>query len=265
MQSRFFLFGVLFVALAQAGWGQPVSLTSLIGAEYEASLRRGDLLTHVQDKTPLANLIPRDGQVKALVDRSIREMEPGFLVETLGLYRKASGTAWTEAERAGLYNQTLALSSLAGLQYYSSSRKQMRTFYETSAVVSGPEGATPLPDPRYVNPPVDLTIYARQRDLSFGDNVYRYNYHAWPNTLAFVQENLTAMHYGPIPAIGKNQLRSIVAICDAGEFLVVYAISMAKAAPIPGMQGRIGRSFITRAEAIFKWFSDRADRVFSKK
>jgi hypothetical protein len=70
------------------------------------------------------------------------------------------------------------------------------------------------------------------------------------------------MSYGIIPAVGKNKLRSIVAVCDAGEYLLIYAASMAKAASVPGLNERVGNSFITRAEAILTWFTGQADKVF---
>jgi hypothetical protein len=79
-----------------------------------------------------------------------------------------------------------------------------------------------------------------------------------------VQENLTTMTYGIIPAIGKHNLRSMVAVFDAGEYLLLYVTSMAKAASVPGMSSRAGASFSNRAEAIVKWFYSRADRAFEK-
>ncbi|GHV85690.1 hypothetical protein AGMMS50230_12980 [Spirochaetia bacterium] len=251
----------LFI-LGEAGQIHAASLADLVGTENAAALKRGEKLTRVQAKNPSAILIPRDQNIKDLTSRIIREQNPSFFVETLSLYRKPSAAPWTDGQRTSLFNQTLSLSSLAGLQYYSIRRKQMHTFYETSTVVSGPDGASPQPDPSYTNPPAELTIYARQKDNSFGDNVYRYDYYARPDSLIFVQENLTDMSYGIIPAIAKNKLRSIVAVYDADEYLLLYAVSIAKASSFPGLNDRIGGSFSNRAEAIFNWFSGRADKVF---
>jgi hypothetical protein len=138
----------------------------------------------------------------------------------------------------------------------------MRTFYETSTVIDGPDTKRPLPDPSYTTPPAELTIYARQKDLTFGDNLYQYTYYAHPGGLIFVQENLSTMNYGPIVVVRKNRLRSVVAVLDAGDSLLVYVASMAKAASFPGMNERAGRSFSNRATAILSWFTKRADGVF---
>jgi hypothetical protein len=64
--------------------------------------------------------------------------------------------------------------------------------------------------------------------------------------------------------VGKRKLRSVVAVVDAGDHLLVYAASMAAAASLPGLGERIGNSFTNRAAAVLKWFSLRADRAFGK-
>jgi hypothetical protein len=116
----------------------------------------------------------------------------------------------------------------------------------------------------YPSPPADLTLYARQKDLTFGDNIYRYDYTVMSGAFLFVQENLTTMSAGIIPAIGKNKLRSVVAVVDAGEYLLVYAVSMARAAALPGLKDRVGSSFSSRAEAVLSWFAAQADKAFAK-
>jgi hypothetical protein len=140
----------------------------------------------------------------------------------------------------------------------------MRTFYETSSVIDGQSTKRPIPDPVYPRPPAKLTVFARQKDLTFGDNIYQYDYYSEPGAFIFIQQNLTSLSYGIIPAVGKNKLRSAAAVIDAGEYLLVYIASMSKAAAIPGMKERIGNSFANRSEAIFNWFSTQADKAFLK-
>jgi hypothetical protein len=187
-----------------------------------------------------------------------------MMVETLALYRKPSAAEWSKAEQTSLFNHLTALSTLAGIQYYSASRQALRVFYETSQVIDGPVGKKPLPDPLYDTLPASLVLYARQKDLTFGDNIYRYDYHTGADILFFVQENLTSMNAGIIPAVGKNKFRSMVAVIDAGDVLLIYAAAMAKAASVPGMGDRIGASFTNRINAILQWFTVRANKVFLK-
>jgi hypothetical protein len=274
------LIGFLIFA---AGFFSPAlsaaSLEDFVGAARAYQLRtEDDSITEVQLKNPQPRLLPNHGDLQRLVDEIMNTLEPGLFVETLCRYEKgapgvagvagssATGTGasddWTDAQRAGLFNQTLALSTLTGIQYYSASRKTMRTFYESSKVIDAPDTKKAIPDPVYASPPSTLTIYARQKDLTFGDNIYQYDYRTGPDSLIFVQQNLTTMNAGIIPAVGKNKLRTVMAVIDAGDSLLIYAASMAKAVSFPGLGERIGNSFTNRAEAVLKWFSGRADGVF---
>lgn len=242
-------------------------LESLVGAEKARALLAGEKPVLVQFKDPKLSLIPAVDELAALLGKQQNDLSPSVIVETLRLYNKppeAERPAMSGAEETALFNEVLALSSLAGIQYFSASRGVMRTFYETSSVIDGPSSKKPLPDPFYVLPPSKLTIFARQKDLTFGDNIYQYDFYRSPGSLIFVQQNLTALTAGIIPAVGRNKLHSVVAVLDAGDQLLIYAVSMAKAASVPGMNQRVGDSFSNRVEAVIKWFSGQADKAFKK-
>jgi hypothetical protein len=64
--------------------------------------------------------------------------------------------------------------------------------------------------------------------------------------------------------VGKDRLRSLVAVIDAGDSLLIYAASLARVAAVPGLGDRIGNSFTNRAQAILGWFRDRADGAFAE-
>jgi hypothetical protein len=239
------------------------SLEELVGVEQAASLRAAaEPITEVQHKTISPRLLPRHTGLAALVAEALGSLDPNLFVETLSLYRKPSAAAWNEAEQIRLLNQLTALSSLAGIQYYSASRKTMRVFYESSCAIGNPADKNPLPDPVFTTLPDSLALYARQKDLTFGDNIYRFVYYTNRDSIFFVQENLTAMTAGIIPAVGKNKFRSLLAVIDTGDYLLMYAAGMAKTVSVPGMGDRIGASFTNRAKAILKWFDGRAEKVF---
>jgi hypothetical protein len=241
-------------------------LEELVGPVYASQLKASSTtITETHLKQPFSlKLLPAHAQLQQFVSAIEKDLAPGLAVETLFLYKKPASAAAAPAENQslGLFNQITALSSLAGIEYYSASRKTMRTFYEISHVIEGPGNKKPLPDPVFVQIPASLTVYARQKDLSFGDNVYRYEYRTGPDAVFFSQENMTAMSYGIIPAVGKHNLRSVLAVIDCGNSLLIYAVSMAKAASVPGMGDKIGSSFGNRAEALLKWFTNRANIVF---
>jgi hypothetical protein len=254
-----FAFFILFSLIP--AFSEP--LDELIPQNRKELLLAQNPITEVAEKASEPALLPRNENVRNITSAIIKELSPSMLTESLYLYEKPADSPWTLKEKNDLYNETLALSTLEGLQYYSASRKTMRTFYETSRVIDNPSSKKPVQDPRYNDPPASLTIYAKQKDLTFGDNIYQYDYYVYGDALVFVQQNLTSLTAGIIPAVGKNKLRSAVAVIDAGKYLLVYAASFAKTVSLPGMKDRIGQSFSNRATAILGWFSQQADKAFS--
>jgi hypothetical protein len=221
-------------------------------------------------KNPNPQLLPKNEELRRFVRETFNNLDPNILVETLSLYRRPQSSnqaenpaGWNLDEQTGLFNQLVALSTLKGIQYYSESRKAMRIFYESSTVIDDPAKKNPQPDPLFTDCPDSLTLYARQKDLTFGDNIYRFEYHTGSGVIYFSQENISSMNAGIIPAISKNKFRTVMAVIDAGDTLSIYAAAMAKTVSVPGMGERIGASFTNRVKAILKWFVGRADGVFS--
>ena len=238
-------------------------LEELVEPAHAIQLRSGDSVSETQLRNPALKLLPRHEELRQFVTGTISSLSPNLAVETLYLYKKPPFSGyWSNAKRTELFNHALSISTLTGIQYFSASRNTMRTFYEASGVIDGPQTKNPLPDPVYIQPPESLTIYARQKDLTFGDNIYRYDFKLVQDAFFFAQENETALSYGIIQAVGRNRLRSVFAVIDCGDSLLIYAVSMARAASLPGMGDRISNSFGNRAEAVFKWFTGKADSVF---
>jgi hypothetical protein len=204
--------------------------------------------------------------LQSFIADAFNGLGPNILVETLSAYQKPrvahNNEGWSQDEQTGLFNKLVAISSLAGIQYYSESRKAMRVFYEASHAIDGPSSKNPRPDPEFEGLPASFSMFALQTDLTFGENAYRYDYSTGPGIIIFMQENMTPMSYGVIQAVGKNKFRSVVAVIDAGDSLLIYAAAMAKTVSVPGMGNRIGSSFSNRAQAVLEWFSLRADEVF---
>ena len=263
------LFFLLFSIFAKGVFGAP--LEELVGPERAGILRnQTEPVSLLQTSKPIVQLAPNHARIKNFVNENLNNLKANIFIETLSLYRLPSRqgeeprNTWSIAEQTGLFNQLTAISSLAGIQYYSESNKAMKTFYETSSVVDGPAGKNILPDPKFTITPQSAVLYTRQKDLTFGDNIYLFNYYASRDSIYFSQQNLTTFYVTIIPAVGKNNLKTIVAVIDTGDSLLIYAAAMAKAASLPGMSGRIAASFTNRINAILKWFSGQADMVFGK-
>jgi len=136
-------------------------------------------ITALQQKNSGLSLMPQHEKLKILVNESRRNLEPNILAEALYLYpkpEKYAGLEWSDSDKLGIFNQMTAMSTLSGIQYYSASQKTMRVFYESSYVTDGLANQKKLPDPVFNNLPETFGIYARQKDLTFGENNYRYDY-----------------------------------------------------------------------------------------
>lgn len=189
--------------------------------------------------------------------------KPSVLVEAVFELKRAlpSGAAARSAalskELASIYGILRSLGSLQGIEYYSASRKTMRTFYAESYIVDGPDaGAARLPDPSFPaagSLPGQETLYAVQRDLSFGTNTYRYDFSAFADGASIKSVNLTRMSYGIVPVLAAGALATRLLVLQAEDSILFYAVSGARA---PGIfKGRLEDSFSNRAEALFRWFS----------
>jgi len=260
-RKNFLLVTVILLSASLCAYS--LSLEGLVGSAHAEALLAGERPLVVQTRNPQPQLLPQHQFSRALVESVMRDLNPAMMVETLHLYERPSpAAAWSDDEKARLFNNLVALSTLTGLEYFSASRGAMRIFYDISTVIDGPSTRNPIPDPVFPRPEPALTIYARQRDLTFGDNIYQYDYFAVPGGIIFVQQNLTPLRIGFITAVASNNLRSVVAILDAGNYILVYAASMANTQALPGFRNRIGNSFANRAEAILAWFRAQADEAF---
>jgi len=263
--KRLFFFIFVFSAFTQFVFSIP--LENLVSSSVADRLRSGGgTIFETQLRNPAPVLLPRDNELRRLTSGIISSLEPNVLVEALYLYTKPASIAggsegWAE-QRTGVFNQLMAVSSMTGLQYYSASRRAMRTFYEYSYLVDGPDSRNRIPDPVFTSVPAALTLYARQKDLTFGDNIYRYSYAAAQDAVYFTQDNVTALTIALIPVIGSGNLKTVMAVIDCGDSILIYAISMAKALSVPGVGDRISTSFSNRAQAVINWFSGRLDNTF---
>jgi len=259
---KIFLFFIIFsISFVPRAFSLP--LENLISSENIRQLRSGsEMIVETQLRNPSPRLAPFNREIQQYTNSVQSGLNPSIMVEALFLYEKplkhhTSNLYWDNNQKTGVFNQITAISTLAGIQYFSHTRNTMRTFYETSTVVDGSSGRHPLPDPYFFQLPTSLTLFARQKDLTFGDNVYRYDYTSSQDIIYFLQENVTTLTYGIIPAVNRGNLRTIIYIMDCGDSIIIYVVSMARAVSLPGINDRISSSFSSRASAFLGWLINR--------
>lgn len=259
-----FIFVALFSLMTLFHIGA-VSLEDLLDRATITALHTEKKVVNSSTGTIQPQLVPKDDFYRTVVQDVIQKIKPTVMVENLYLYQKPAskiGKAWTESEQLHLFNEIRGISTLTGIEYYSASRKKMRIFYEYSSVIDSPESKNVLTDPVVQSIPKNATLFARQKDLTFGDNIYQYDYLTNEGSIIFIQTNLTTMSYGIIPLVQKGNLHSIICIIDTDNGLLLYAATFAKASTLPGLEGKIRDSFSNRTEAVYKWFETKADRIF---
>ena len=257
-------FIIMFLTIYAFGQIYAASLSDFISKESLFLLEKDQKVVQISTGNVQALYVPNNGLQKRLVQEIIGTIHPTILVESLYFYRKPAekmGRNWLPAEQVQLFNSIRSISTLSGIEYYSASRKKMRTFYEYSAVIDSPENKKPLSDPIVSLLPTESVLFARQKDLTFGDNLYRYDYITTEDSIVFIQTNLTTLSYGIIPLIQKENLKSLIGILDCDEGLLLYAATFAGTSMIPGVEGKIRDSFVNRTEAVYKWFEQKADKI----
>ena len=135
----------------------------------------------------------------------------------------------------------------------------MRTLYAESYRIDDPAKKVRLPDlpvPQAQDVPPQESLFAFQRDLSFGANTYLYDFKSLAEGVSVEITNLTRMSYGPIPLVAPKALKTRLLVLTASDGIVFYAESDSTS---PGpFRSKLEESFTNRAIALFSWFSAKA-------
>ncbi len=204
------------------------------------------------DASPMLRFAPlfRDS-----IRSDVASLEPTFAVEVLFLVAAPERALRIDEE---LVTVLQSVSTMEGIEYYSQSRGRMRTLFHESYVIADPEHRTRLPDPTATSLPGGQTIYAYQRDSSFGRNVLELTYSADAEGARLRMRNLTRMLYqGILPAVGPHSLEIDLVVVPVDGYMLFYGVAAARTAALFGLEGRVEASFANRLEALFRWFLDR--------
>lgn len=252
-----------FIAVTLAA--EPKSAAALLGeSAYSEVSSSGKSIRISSSGKP--SLLPVHAASQA-IRAEIESDNPGILVEAAFVLPRRALSSGEEAaaELASIYGLLRSIGSLQGIEYYSESRKTMRVFYAESYRIDGPDGTARIADPPFPSPreiPAKETLFACQRDLTFGENRYKYTFENTGDAVVVRVTNLTRMHYGILPLLGPGSLTTTLLVAPASDGIVFYAASGAHA---PGLfKSKLRDSFGNRAEALFRWFASRHDAGFRR-
>lgn len=195
------------------------------------------------------------GSASDLIEENLLQLHPRVGIEIL-VEIPARAQAFSNEGLLAIYNILRTPSTMEGIEYYSASRDEMRVFYEESYAIADPGDTTRVADPIVSRIPDHDTVYAYQRDGSFGRNVQRLEYRQMQDGFLVLMENETTMVYKVIPLVSPGNLRTFLFVHPVPERGVIefYGNLAVRVPAMFGLQERARNSFYNRIVALHDWF-----------
>jgi hypothetical protein len=206
------------------------------------------------------SLVPAIAE-RAEVIAAVRQTGLTTGVELLRLYEGETDFSTPEAHLR-IYNILRSISSMKGLEYYSASRKKMRTLFGQSYVVDGPQSRIPRPDPVAESIPADSTLYVVQEDLTFGENLYTSRVRYGGSYFLVENRNLTTLRYLLMPMVQPGDSLSLLVLVPEGNRILFYGITAARTLRLFGLERSREDSSYNRLQALYGWFTRRLEQAF---
>ncbi len=229
-------------------------LTGFLTAEQiEELLTKKQLIRSLYNEKDMQPVLVPPFAVPQMLAHQWTKGFPACLIETLYLYKKKLDKKKDVRTISRIFR---SISQLKGLEYYSSSRKKMRTLYESSYVIDDPQTKVRQDDPITLNKQ-DFSVYALQKDLTFGEHVYQYRFLSDDNTSGFISTNNDTLKYSIFKAVMPEDLQVSIAVTDLGDYLLIHGLTRADFASLSILRKRVQRSFKTRGDALLRWFIEK--------
>lgn len=251
---------VLLVLWAPPMFAESTTDTLLAPELLERLTLEGELRNSLSAASPL-QLIP-EVTLRPEIEERINELELSVGTEILIRYRNEAIDFDIEASRLKIYNILRSISTMEGIEYYSASRKRMRTLFAQSYVIDGPDKQERVPDPKVEEIPAYSRLYIFQKDLTFGGNVYRSEYRYSGQYFLLTNLNTTTMRYFLLPMVKPEQSVTYILLIPAGKEILFYGVAGAHTMSFFGLERKRENSFYNRLKAIYGWFTKRVEDSF---
>jgi hypothetical protein len=246
---------VLLALWAPPMFAESTTDTLLAPELLERLTLEGELRNSLSESSPL-KLIP-EVTLRPDIEERINELELSVGTEVLTLYRNEAIDFDAEGSRLKIYTILRSISTMEGIEYYSASRKRMRTLFAQSYVIDGPEKLQRIPDPLVQEIPAYTRLYVFQEDLTFGENVYRWEYRYSGQYFLVTNRNTTTMRYFLLPMVKPEQSVTYILVIPAGREILFYGVTGAHTMSFFGLERTREDSFYNRLKAIYGWFTER--------
>jgi hypothetical protein len=177
---------------------------------------------------------------------------PTVAQEGLYLFARPAGDALLK-----VYNALNAVSSMAGVQYYSLSQKKMETLILASWRVDSVDKPAQLPDLTFTSVPASQKVLVFQKDNRLGDGFSELTYKAIPGGLSLTMKNASELKYLFLPLVAPGNLQMVFVILPLADKVVVYAALQVKTASLLGLEHSKDENFRNRMRALAGWLGAR--------
>ncbi|MBO6101030.1 MAG: hypothetical protein J6P07_06855 [Spirochaetaceae bacterium] len=195
-------------------------------------------------------------------EESGKTQKPVFYFEGIYLTKKAVPTEKGK-DMEEITKNVRALSTLAGVEYYSNTRKKMRILYEESYAVNNPEERKRIEDPVNEDPNGQV-IYSEQKDSTFGKFLYKYTYFQQDNELLIRITNVDNLTFAGIKIIKPENMMTSILLYDLGDYYLTYTLIKVDVISVSIIENKMTKSFAARAEAMFSWLLTVFDKIDEK-
>ncbi|HWR12545.1 MAG TPA: DUF6675 family protein [Rectinemataceae bacterium] len=145
--------------------------------------------------------------------------------------------------------------TMEGIEYWSASRRVMRTLYAEAYRIDSPSKRSKLPDPLAPSSSSgdSQLFYAYLRDLTFGGNVMKYEVHVGAGFITMTNENVSTVKYYLLPLASPGNMKSGILIVPCSDGLLVHFLSTIDASDM--LEKRVLESAGNKALAVLGWFA----------
>jgi len=150
-------------------------------------------------------------------------------------------------------------SSLQGIQYWSGSRKIMRTLYMSAYRVENKKNKKKIQDPASVDELHALLprqAYLYQKDQTFDGLVTEVQCSLLPTSFVMINTNVTPLALIGVPVLSSDGLRTGFLATPSPDGLLLYFVTSMKAPAV--LRNRVFESASNKALALLHWFISEA-------
>ncbi len=218
---------------------------------------KGEISRYFYDKDQPEYLFKTVFSTELLDEFSNMDISIG--VESLYLLKYSDLIPGNSVTPISIYNTLLSIKTMKGIEYYSKSRKKMRTLFTESYEIISPDDPRPVADPVIQTIPQIINRYLLQTDKTFGENIYKTVYKFDGSAIWVNMINTTKMKYKFIPMVKPGNMSVNLFILPIKDGLLFYGVTAAETASFFGLEKTKKESFYNRIKAMYNWFSDQLE------